>query len=143
MAVGNKTGNRFWWSHYDIDSTLPVDKSEGKWHEPQVIVGGAFPHSLWTHRIDAAKQSYYILRQIYSFPRTIIGWVRLPAQMLIGMCIKHSILALWGVIGWYTIIPATIMLMPLLISLVMVNIRQDMFLPSLTSAILMAMGSAL
>jgi hypothetical protein len=90
-----------------FDPTKQIDRDTGQFNQPQ-LQDGWKSYAVWGTRVDNSKQSFYNLRQIMSFPHTLLGVARLPGWLFIGQTIKYSLWLLQPIMGWYIAIPSTI-----------------------------------
>lgn len=130
-------------AYINYDPTQENDEREGKFHEPQVITDSWRPTTMWSHRIDNTRAAAYELRQAYAAPHTLLGWLRVPCLMFVGMGIRYLLQWMYPFIGYYTAIPAAIIILPILLSVLIAFKQRATRFSSLGKLFFMTLGVVL
>lgn len=86
-------------SFIGFDATQQKDYQSGRFNEVQALDGWR-AYALWSTQTDAVNQNTYSARQLLALPNTIIGWLSLPFNTVVGAVIKYTTLAAITPLGW-------------------------------------------
>lgn len=111
-----------------IDATKDDDVQNNSFNDPQVHDRQRMVFTTWNTFTDAKNTNAYFQRQVWSFPTTLIGWLRVPMFTLLGYGAKHLVWGLYFVAPvWVPILVGVLLALPF-ISGILTVLLEDMSL---------------